>query len=339
MLTLAIETSCDETGVALLHSKELFRHELILNLLSSQVNIHQAYGGVVPQLAMREHEKNLPLLTKRALKEVRKRGLTVTDIAYTHTPGLEPALLIGRTFAASLGWALNIPTFPINHLYGHLFSSLLTNKNIVNAKKGLFPAIGLLVSGGHTQLYLITSFTQNNLLGETHDDAAGEAFDKVARLLGYPYPGGPPIEALAKEGRKGALAFPSPMITSKDYSFSFSGLKTAVLYFLQKKKKPLSDRLIADVALAFQEAALSVIVEKTKRALEAYRARSLLLGGGVAANKILQAKLRQMVKKIFPLPALFIPEKKFAGDNAAMIALAHAFSTYSKLSKGKKGHN
>ncbi len=316
MITLAIETSCDDTGVAIVKS-EGGTHEVLVNLLSSQTAIHKKFGGVVPMLAAREHEKNLPLLATKALASAKRLGIGIDAICYTAYPGLPPALFIGTTFAKTLGFALNIPVYPVNHLYGHLVSALLNNElRIMNYE---FPAVGLVVSGGHTQLYLLNSFQNIKLLGQTRDDAVGEAFDKVARLLGFEYPGGPHIETLAKKGREDAVKFPSPMMRSEDYNFSYSGLKTSVLYFLQKQKTPLGAQLKADVALAFQDAALAVIIEKTKRALKEYNARTLLLGGGVSANETLKILLRNSTLGT----EFFFPEKQFATDNAAMIGLAH----------------
>ena len=323
MITLAIETSCDETGVAVVRSIRN-SHDVLVNLLSSQISLHKKFGGVVPMLAAREHEKNLPVLVSKALQKAQALGIFIDAIAYTAYPGLPPALFIGTTFAKTFGWALNIPAYPVNHLYGHIVSPLLTSYELrVNE---LFPAVGLVVSGGHTQLYSLKSFQQIKLLGETHDDAVGEAFDKVARLLGFEYPGGPHIERLAKKGRAGKITFPSPMMKSDDYAFSYSGLKTAVFYFLQKQEKPLSEELKADVALAFQNAALAVIFEKTKRALKEYSAKTLLLGGGVSANETLKNALDAMVQSEFPGVKFLFPEKQYATDNAAMIALAHNLS-------------
>lgn len=337
MLTLAIETSCDETGVALLKSKGVFSHDLLLNLFSSQVATHDPFGGVVPRLAAREHKANLPLLAKKALEKVRQEKLTITHIAYTAYPGLEPALLIGKTFARTLAWALGIPSYPVNHLDGHIVSALLKTENKKLKTGQLFPAVALVVSGGHTQLYELISFANKNLLGETLDDAIGEAFDKVGRLLGLAYPGGPRLETLAKQGAQTKITFPSPLLRSHDYRFSFSGLKTSVLYFLKAQKKPLNVKYKAEIAHAFQEAALKPIIEKTKQALGHLGARSLFLGGGVAANETLQEKLRALSASVFPGVTLFIPKKEFATDNAAMIALAHnlAFLTTQQARRKK----
>jgi len=321
MITLSIETSCDETGVAIVESTGVFEHRVVVNLLASQVKLHSAYGGVVPGLAAREHVKNLPLLVKKALKEYRGK---IDAIAYTNNPGLEPALLVGRTFAKTFAYALNIPSYPINHLYGHIF----TNYKLQTTNyKLLFPAVALVISGGHTQLYRMNSFTEIELLGETIDDAAGEALDKGARLLDLPYPGGPKIEELAKKGRPGKFTFPSPMIKSGDFRFSFSGLKTSLLYKIRdivNEKGALDEQTKADLAHAYQKAAFDVLIEKTKNALLETSARSLIVGGGVAANQTLNQALKNLITTRFPHTTLLVPEKQFCTDNAVMIALAYA---------------
>ena len=329
MITLAIETSCDETGVAIVESTGVFTHRIIVNLLASQIKVHKKYGGVVPGLAAREHTKNLPLLIKKAFKEYGNGH--VDAIAYTNNPGLEPALLVGRTFARTFAYALGIPSYPINHLYGHIVSCFASEsqKLRVKSQKLLFPAVALVISGGHTQLYKLNSFQKIELLGETVDDAVGEALDKGARLLGLSYPGGPEIEKLARKGHKGAFMFPSPMISSPDFKFSFSGLKTALLYKirdLQKSEKKLSIQTKTDLAYAYQEAAFAVLEAKTKRALQNEKARSLFIGGGVAANQALKKIFENLFREEFSKGLLFIPEPNFATDNAVMIALAHAVS-------------
>lgn len=332
MITLAIETSCDETGVAIVESAGVLNHRVIANFLASQIKIHAPYGGVVPRLAAREHVKNLPILAKKALKGY---GGEIDVIAYTDHPGLEPSLLVGRTFAKTLGYALTIPTFPINHLHGHMFASFA---NLTHASglrlQDVFPAIGLIISGGHTQLYKMDSFQKIELLGETVDDALGEALDKGARILGLPYPGGPEIEKLAKKGRRDVFIFPSPMLKSGDLQFSFSGLKTALLYKVEKlqkseKSNKLPDQTKADLALAYQEAAFKVILGKTKQAL-LQGARSLFVGGGVAANQTLREGLLSLRSREFPAVRVCIPEKQFCTDNAVMIALAYAIPALSK---------
>lgn len=327
MITLAIETSCDETGVAIVESMSAFEHRIIINLLSSQIAVHKKYGGVVPGLAAREHTKNLPLLIKKALKEYGSARFDA--IAYTNNPGLEPALLVGRTFAKTFGYARNTPVYPINHLYGHIVACFASGnqRSKIKNQKSLFPAIALVISGGHTQLYVMFSFQKIELLGETVDDAVGEALDKGARVLGLSYPGGPEIEKLARMGHEGAFTFPSPMISSPNFQFSFSGLKTALLYKardLQKNEKKLGNQTKADLAFAYQKAAFDVLETKTKRALQEYQARSLFIGGGVAANCSLRKRFEKFFKEEFPKGLLFIPAPPFATDNAVMIALAHA---------------
>lgn len=319
-ITFAIETSCDETGVAIVDSSGLFEHRIIVNLLASQVKLHTKYGGVVPSLAAREHVKNLPLLVKRALKDYGSRQFDA--IAYTDTPGLEPALLVGRTFAKTFAYALGIPAYPINHLHGHLFANFVQP---MSNSSGLFPAVGLVISGGHTQLYLLPSPTEFNLLGETLDDALGEALDKGARLLGLPYPGGPKLEKLAKRGRPSVFTFPTPMLKSNDFRFSFSGLKTSLLYKIRDMKiKKLSPQMKADLAFAYQKAAFDAIVEKTKNALAQTNGRSLLIGGGVAANQTLRAQLQKTLQQEVGNIPFLVPPKGLCTDNALMIALAHA---------------
>lgn len=341
MITLAIETSCDETGVAIVDSKSVFSHRILINLLASQVKVHKEFGGVVPGLAAREHTKNLPFLIKKAFKECGNRRIDA--IAYTSSPGLEPALLVGRTFAKTFGYGLGVPVYPINHLYGHIvscFAGRITNYEL--RITNLFPAVALVISGGHTQLYRLQSFQKFELIGETVDDAVGEALDKGARLLGLPYPGGPEIEKLAKKGHKGAFILPSPMISSPDLQFSFSGLKTALLYKirdLQKNEKNLDIEKKENLAFAYQKAAFDVLEAKTKKALQKEKAQALFIGGGVAANQTLKERFEMLLKEEFPGVLLFIPEPKFATDNGVMIALAHAIPSLSQEVKGSKGRD
>lgn len=318
MLTLAIETSCDETAISLVESKSLFNHKILSNLVASQIKIHQSFGGVVPILAMREHSKNLPILLKKTLKKYPNIPKKIDAIAYTDNPGLEIALILGRHTAKLLSYKWGIPSFPVNHLYGHLFASLFNNA--IKNEKDIFPGIGLVVSGGHTQLYLIKNFKKLDLLGETLDDAVGEAFDKVAKIMGLKYPGGPLIEKLALNGRYGVFKFPSPMITKNNYNFSYSGLKTSVLYTLKKITK-LTKQKKSDISYAFQEAAFKVIQEKTEKALINFNAKSLIIGGGVSVNNNLREKMKKLAKKLNI--KLLIPNKNLCTDNAAMIGIAH----------------
>jgi N6-L-threonylcarbamoyladenine synthase len=315
---LAIETSCDETGVALLEASGTVRAprvRVLENLVTTQIPIHREFGGVVPNLAKREHLKNLPVLFGQL--RAKHPRLKFNLITVTVGPGLEPALWTGITFAQALAKEYDVPLVGTNHLEGHLYSFLLSNKKSgAGAQKNIFPAVALIVSGGHTVLLKLDSFSKWKRLGETRDDAAGEAFDKVARLLGLPYPGGPEVERLARAGNPNAIAFPRPMLHEKNYDFSFSGLKTSVLYYIRDHAK-FSKR---DVAASFQEAALDVLVKKTIRAAREYGARSVMLSGGVAANKALRSRVAREAKKAGC--AFLVPDFKYNLDNGAMIGIA-----------------
>lgn len=322
MKILAIETSCDETALALVDAKGGItspKFEVKKNLVTSQINIHRPFGGVVPNLAKREHLKNLPLLFEKGVgnKEMKK----VDAIAVTVGPGLEPALWTGIGFAKELAKKYKKPLLGANHMEGHLYSFLLDRGKSVQ-----FPAIGLLVSGGHTMLLLMKSLTQWKKLGETRDDAVGEAFDKVARLLGLPYPGGPEVEKLAKGGDPKSILFPRPMMHDKNYDFSFSGLKTSVLYFLRDNPKTKK----ANVAASFQEAAFETLIYKTVKASGEFGAKSVILAGGVAASRTLRSKLEIACKE--NKLKFFSPGFEFNTDNAAMIAA----SAYINSLKGRK---
>ncbi len=340
MLILAIETSCDETGMSLLQAsggvtKPKFK--VIENFVSSQIKIHAPFGGVVPNLAKREHLKNLPILLKRVMSHesrvppkarLAKGGMSQVDlIAVTVGPGLEPALWTGINFAQKLSDAYKIPIVGANHLEGHLYSFLLPKKRFMiheSRVKTVFPAIALIVSGGHTILLNMKSFSRWKRLGETRDDAAGEAFDKVARLLELPYPGGKEIEKIANRGNANSIVFPRPMMHDNSpagaYDFSFSGLKTSVLYYI--KNNPNFNK--ADVAASFQKAAFDVLVWKTIKAAREYGACSILLSGGVAANKLLRKRMKYESKK-FGLN-FFVPHFTYNLDNAAMIGAAGYFA-------------
>ncbi|MBM3257433.1 MAG: tRNA (adenosine(37)-N6)-threonylcarbamoyltransferase complex transferase subunit TsaD [Candidatus Liptonbacteria bacterium] len=366
MLILGIETSCDETSLALVEAEGGLtkpRFRVLKNLVSSQIKVHEPFGGVVPNLAKREHLKNLPILYRKIFGELgignwelgkksdsilnsKFNILDVDLIAVTVGPGLEPALWTGITFAEDLQEKLkiqnpNIKLIGANHLEGHLYSFLLSKKKNAShfslPTSKLFPAISLIVSGGHTILLHVKNLKAWKKLGETRDDAVGEAFDKVARLLKLPYPGGPQIEKLSKEGNAKAVEFPRPMLHQKNYDFSFSGLKTSVLYFLKEQKvKGIensalgigneSDSIrnsqftIQDVSAGFQAAAIEVLVKKTIRAAQEFGAKSVMLSGGVAANKTLRKALEKEAKKIGA--KFFAPEPEYNTDNAAMIAVA-----------------
>lgn len=323
MKIFAIETSCDETAIALTEARGGLRNprfKILKNLVASQIKIHRPFGGIVPNLAKREHLKNLPLLLKK-IQNSRFKIENFDLIAVTVGPGLEPALWTGINFAKKLAKESKKPLIGVSHLDGHLYSFLLSKKT-VNPKL-LFPAIALLVSGGHTIIIKMDSLTKYKKLGETRDDAAGEAFDKVARLLNLPYPGGPEIEKLAKKGNSQALNFPRPMLNQKNYDFSFSGLKTAVLYYLRDHKpKTMNYKPKADVAASFQAAVFEVLISKTLGAAKEYKAKSIFLSGGVAANETLQEQFKEEIKKRLPDSLFMVSASLFCTDNAAMIAAA-----------------
>lgn len=328
MKILAIETSCDETAISLNEAKGGLKKpsfNILENLVASQIKIHQPFGGVVPNLAKREHLRNLPILYGK-IKEKDLKNLDL--IAVTVGPGLEPALWAGIEFSKDVYKKLKnknkkLKILGISHLEGHLYSNLLQVKNKNTELKDLFPAIGLIVSGGHTTLLLMKDLGHWKKLGETRDDAVGEAFDKVARLLNLPYPGGPEIEKLAKLGDGKAINFPRPMIEQKNFDFSFSGLKTSILYFLRDNKQAKKE----DIAASFQEAAFDVLIKKTLRACEEFGVKSIFVSGGVAANKTLKKHFKKLIKEKFEkkeAPKLMVT--KFPTDNAAMIGVAAYFS-------------
>lgn len=314
MLILGIESSCDETGVAL-YRIENGEGRLVCHALHSQIVMHQAYGGVVPELASRDHVRRTVPLLRQALAESGCALSEVDAIAYTQGPGLAGALLVGAAFAEGLAFSLGVPVVPVHHLEGHLLSPLLSRR------PPRFPFVALLVSGGHSQLMRVTGVGQYALLGETLDDAAGEAFDKTAKLLGLPYPGGAALSDLAQSGRPGAVVFPRPMLYSGDFNFSFSGLKTAVLTRV-RETAPLDDAARADIARGFQEAIVEVLVKKAMRAVRESGLKQLVVAGGVGANRELRRQLdAQAARRGIEV---FYPEFEFCTDNGAMIALAGA---------------
>ncbi len=345
MIILGIETSCDETGIALIEAKGGLsrpKFRVIENLVSSQIKIHAPFGGVVPNLAKREHIKNLPMLLNKLSKagflkikneKSKMKNVSIDLITVTVGPGLEPALWTGINFAKNLAEKYKKLLIGANHLEGHLYSFLLPQKSHkfptkadppraekVKSHTSIFPAIALIVSGGHTILLHMESFSKWKKLGETVDDAAGEAFDKVARLLGLPYPGGPEIEKIAKTGNSNAIHFPRPMMRDKSYNFSFSGLKTSVLYYI--KNNPEAKK--TDIAASFQKAALDVLVYKAMVATREYGAKTILVSGGVAANNMLRNIVKQEAEK--HKLNFFVPEKRYNLDNAAMIAASGYFA-------------
>lgn len=311
MRVLGIESSCDETGVAL-YDTEL---GLLANALHSQIDLHADYGGVVPELASRDHIRRMVPLLRQVLAEGHSTLDAVDAIAYTQGPGLAGALLVGSAFAQGLAVALGKPILPIHHLEGHLLSPLLASD------PPDFPFIALLVSGGHTQLMRVTGVGRYALMGETLDDAAGEAFDKTAKLLGLEYPGGPALSALAEHGHSGRFDLPRPMRASGDFNFSFAGLKTAVLTLVRNKPEARPD-FHADVARAFQDALVDVLVEKSLAALKWSGLTRLVVAGGVGANHALRQHLdAAAVQRGY---RVYYPAQELCTDNGAMIAFAGA---------------
>ncbi len=395
MKILGIETSCDETAIAIIDisgPKTRLRVKILSSIVLSQVPLHRKFGGVVPHLAKREHQRNLVPILLKALREaklmesrivnyelrdkkeghnsefiilnsilerepelfarIREQILSLKPpkidvIAVTVGPGLEPALWAGVNFARALSYMWKKPVIPVNHLEGHIYTAMLGARPMLKKRFHLIslkpPSLILIVSGGHTELVLMKKFGSYEIIGETRDDAAGEAFDKVARILGLGYPGGPEIEHEAEEllakNLKLKVSFPRPMLHTTDFDFSFSGLKTAVLYFLQDAKKKYRLRALRrEVAKEFQNAVVEVLVAKTLRAAQKLKVKSVILGGGVAANKKLRESLAEALQKELPHSILYLPHPKLTGDNALMIALAAHFQWASPASSRRAGY-
>lgn len=310
MLVLGIESSCDETGIALYDTN----HGLLAHTLHSQIEMHAEYGGVVPELASRDHIRRVLPLTEIALNNANKTLQDIDAIAYTQGPGLSGALLVGTSFAESLAFSLQVPTINVHHLEGHLLAPLLEED------PPDFPFVALLVSGGHSQLMRVDGIGEYTLLGDTLDDAAGEAFDKTAKLLGLGYPGGPALSKLAQTG-KSRFKLPRPLLNSGDLNFSFSGLKTSVLT-LVNQHLPLDTNTKADIAYEFQEAVTEVLTTKCMSALRETGLDNLIVSGGVGANSRLREKLNAATKR--KLCKVSYPRLEFCTDNGAMIAFAGA---------------
>jgi N6-L-threonylcarbamoyladenine synthase len=330
MLVLGIETSCDETGVAIYDSDR----GLLAHALHSQVALHDEYGGVVPELASRDHIRRVLPLVQGVLRQSGVTQSALDAVAFTQGPGLAGALLVGAAFANSLAFALGIPAIGVHHLEGHLLSPLLER----NPPR--FPLVALLVSGGHTQLMRVGGLGDYEMLGETLDDAAGEAFDKTAKLLGLGYPSGPALAKLAESGRRDRFAFPRPMLDqmgrSGDLDFSFSGLKTAVVTLLHKHEsdgRASEEHWRADVAAAFQEAVVEVLVAKSRAAVARTGLDRLVVAGGVGANARLRALLEEAAAR--DGFSVFYPALEFCTDNGAMIALAGAMRLRAKAPSGE----
>jgi N6-L-threonylcarbamoyladenine synthase len=317
MRILGIETSCDETGVAIYDSEQ----GLLAHRLHSQIALHAKYAGVVPELASRDHvQRTLPLI-REVLTEAQCEARHITAVAYTAGPGLVGALLVGATIGRSLAYAWGIPAVPIHHMEAHLLAPLL------EADPPAFPFVALLVSGGHTLLVEVQGIDQYRILGETLDDAVGEAFDKIAKLLGLGYPGGPALEQLALQGRPGRFHFPRPMTDRPGLDFSFSGLKTAVVTQFLGQNHPTNDTR-ADIAHAFQEAVIETLAIKCQRALQEMGLTRLVVAGGVSANQALRRRLEQMAHT--QAARVYYPRLEFCSDNGAMIA----FAGYQRLAAG-----
>jgi len=397
MKILAIETSCDDTGIAILSAKGgsasggEVNFEVLTNIVSSQIEVHKKYGGVYPAMAKREHQKNLiPTLIKslkqsrlinfKALENVRhynlekkleviqknlerepelykkiipffqKYGKPDTEgpdkggidlISVTNGPGLEPCLWVGVNFAKALSYFWDIPIVPVNHIEGHILVSLLNRP--IDSSMGLqFPALALVVSGGHTQIILMKKIGSYKILGETRDDAAGECFDKCAKILGLSYPGGPIIAEIATKARpsrthegRAFVKLPRPMINTKDYDFSFSGLKTAVLYHHRKQPNKIqkSKKYIQEMSAEIQQAIIDVLLKKTLKAAKDYKVKSLIIGGGVSANQELRRQFKQAINNLTTVE-LFIPPKDLSTDNALMTAI----TGYFRYKNGKTGN-
>jgi N6-L-threonylcarbamoyladenine synthase len=318
---LGIESSCDETAVAVYDSE----HGLLSHSLFSQIALHQAYGGVVPELASRDHVRRLAPLTREALDRADTSPSAVDGIAYTAGPGLIGALLVGSVFARSLAHAWGVPAVGIHHLEGHLLAPLL------EPDPPAFPFLALLVSGGHTQLVDVAGLGRYRILGASLDDAAGEAFDKTAKLLGLPYPGGAALAELAARGRSGVFQFPRPMLDRPGLDFSFSGLKTAALVALRGRH--LDDQIRADVACGFQDAVVETLAEKCRRALRTTGLPRLVIAGGVGANVRLRERLREICEA--GGTKLYFPRPEFCTDNGAMIALAGCMRLEAGATRGR----
>ena len=316
MKTLGIETSCDETAIAIYDSE----NGIIGESVFSQIKMHAEYGGVVPELASRDHCVKIVTVLQDALGEIDIN--TIDQIAYTSGPGLLGALLIGESFAQGLSTALKIPLLPINHLEGHLMSPVMEFPEIQT------PYISLLVSGGHSMIVDVKERGNYEILGQSQDDAVGEAFDKVGKLLDLPYPGGPHIEKLALNGNPHAYDFPRPMMHSDNLDLSFSGLKTSVLYTVRDIEN-ITEEIKADIAASFQQAVIDVLTRKIKKAVEVSGRSDVIIAGGVAANKALRSAIKDL-ENLLGI-RVFYPSLKYCGDNAAMIAFVGSLRSSDKI--------
>ncbi len=307
MIIMAIESSCDETSIAIIKDGK----EILSNIISSQIDIHAKYGGVVPEIASRQHILTINPILEESLNQANTSKDEIDAIAVTNAPGLQGSLLVGITTAKTIAWLWNKPLIPVNHLEGHIYSALLEN----DVKP---PMITLLVSGGHTEIIYFEDYGNYKLIGKTKDDAVGEAFDKVARLLNLPYPGGPYIDKLAKEGNPKSFDFPRAM--KNTYDFSFSGLKTSVLYKIKELKESNIEIPVNHIAASFTQAVVDTLVDKTIKSAKEMKTDKIVITGGVAANSFLRAKMQLVCDK--NKFKLFLPSMSLCTDNAAMIGCA-----------------
>ncbi|MGL4796852.1 MAG: tRNA (adenosine(37)-N6)-threonylcarbamoyltransferase complex transferase subunit TsaD [Paraclostridium sp.] len=309
IITLAIESSCDETACSILKNGR----EVLSNIISTQIELHKKFGGVVPEVASRKHIENIPMVVQEALEEAKMTFEDVDHIAVTYGPGMVGAVLVGLSYAKALAYTLDVPLVGVNHIEGHVSANYIEDKNLKP------PFITLIVSGGHTHLVEVKDYGKYEILGKTRDDASGEAFDKIARAMGLGYPGGPIIDRLAKQGNKNAIDFPRACM-DEGYDFSFSGLKSAVLNYLNAKKMKNEEIIVEDVAASFQEAVVEVLSTKAIKAAKEKGYDTIALAGGVAANSALREKLTQMAK--LDHIQVKYPSLILCTDNAAMIGCA-----------------
>ncbi|MFC1597975.1 tRNA (adenosine(37)-N6)-threonylcarbamoyltransferase complex transferase subunit TsaD [Patescibacteria group bacterium] len=315
MIILGIETSCDDSGAAVVNAKDDGSFEILSNIIKTQD--HTKTGGVVPEIAARHHAVNIIPAVDEALEQAGKTIEDVEAIGVTRGPGLISCLLVGVETAKALAAARDLPVVGVNHMEAHIASTFVEHPNIE------FPAVALLASGGHTMLVGISEPGKYFMIGNTRDDAAGEAFDKVAKMLDLPYPGGPEISKLAEQGNPYAIDFPKPMIDSDDFDFSFAGLKTSVLYHI-RDHKPLNKKAKADIAASFQESIVQLLISKTLGAAKLHESKTVILGGGVSANKELQQRIQHAMAEARPETQVVIPSPGLFTDNGAMIAVAAA---------------
>ncbi len=309
MLILGIETSCDETSAAILKGRKI-----LSNIIFSQVEKHKIFGGVVPEIAAREHLNQIPFVIGECIKNANIKLNQIDGIAVTYGPGLAGSLIVGLSYGKALAYALKKKFIGVNHLEAHLLSPFIEYDRFD------FPFIGLVVSGGHTNVYIAEEFGKYKIIGSTRDDAAGEAFDKIAKLLGLPYPGGPAISKAAKEGNPKKIVFPQAQMKDKSFDFSFSGIKTSVLYFLKENENKIKsgEITVQDIAAAFQKATIRAIVNKIKRIYKKYKIKNIAITGGVAANSYLKEEISLFAKE--KNLDIFIPSPVLCTDNGAMVA-------------------